>query len=427
MARLREGQPPTVDRRRWTAIGGPQSAVRGRPSPTRIAFLCTSGIDNASPLGRWLPVARELTRHGHELHLLLLHPTYDRLDAAERSFTRDGVQIHHVAQMHVYGQPGARRFFGGPKLAQVALHAVIALARAAIALRPDVLHICKPQPINGAAGWLAAHVLHIPWFVDCDDLEVEANRMSSPLLRAGVDWWERHLPHGAHGVTVNTRFLYERFLRAGIATDRIAYIPNGADATADATADAAIKTHPRCVAYVGTMSTVAHGVDLLLDAFAQVAARVPGSHLLMVGDGDDRPALQARAQALGISDRVTWCGRVPRERARTLLAGAACSVDPVRDEDAMRARSPLKIVESLAAGVPVVTGDVGDRRELLGDGQAGLLVSPSDAAALADAIARVLENDALRAQLAAGARERRMLYRWEVLAEKWAALYSQTA
>jgi len=390
----------------------------------RIVFLCTSGIDNASPRGRWLPVARELARHGHDLHLLLLHPTYDRLPAEQRRMTIDGVHIHHVAQMHVYGAPGQRRFFSGPELALVALRAVAALARAAIALRPDVLHICKPQPINGLAGRIAAAVRRIPWFVDCDDLEVDANRMSSPLLRAGVDWWERRLPRAAHGATVNTTFLRDRLIAGGVPASRIALVPNGAEY------DDAPPARPASqVAYVGAMSTVAHGVDLLIDAFALVAARVPDARLLMIGDGDDRPALQERADRLGIADRIRWCGNLPRARARALLAGAACSVDPVRDEDAMRARSPLKIVESLAAGVPVVTGDVGDRRIVLGaasaEAQAGLLVPPGDAAALADAVARILEDDDLRARLADGARTRRAAYRWDLLAEEWAALYSR--
>lgn len=390
----------------------------------RIVFLCTSGIDNASPRGRWLPVARELARRGHELHLLLLHPTFDRLVAEQRRTTIDGVHVHHVAQMHVYGAPGQRRFFSGPELALVALRAVAALARAAIALRPDVLHVCKPQPINGLAGRIAAAVRRIPWFVDCDDLEVDANRMSSALLRAGVDWWERRLPLAAHGATVNTTFLRDRLIAGGVPAARIALVPNGAEY------DDAPPARPASqVAYVGAMSTVAHGVDLLIDAFALVAARVPDARLLMIGDGDDRPALQERARRLGIADRVTWCGNLPRARARALLAGATCSVDPVRDEDAMRARSPLKIVESLAAGVPVVTGDVGDRRIVLGaasaEAQAGLLVPPGDAAALADAVARMLEDDALRARLADGARMRRAAYRWDLLADEWAALYSR--
>jgi glycosyltransferase involved in cell wall biosynthesis len=177
------------------------------------------------------------------------------------------------------------------------------------------------------------------------------------------------------------------------------------------------------VAYVGTLSTVAHGVDLLLDAFAQVLSRLPEARLLLVGDGDDREALQRQAQMLGIASRTTWVGRVRPEVARHYLMTATCSVDPVYDTPAMRGRSPLKIVESLAAGVPVVTGDVGDRREMLGDGAAGVIVPPGSAEALATGLLAVLTDPGRRSDLAAGARAESERYRWPALAEQWRRLY----
>src|SRR5258708_3776490 len=93
---------------------------------------------------------------------------------------------------------------------------------------------------------------------------------------------------------------------------------------------------------------------------------------------------------------------------------------PPRPRPARRpgVRTPLKIVESLAAGVPVVTGDVGDRAEVLGPA-AGLLVRPGDARALAGGIAELLEHRSLQLRLAAGARQRAEAYRWDRLARVW--------
>jgi glycosyltransferase involved in cell wall biosynthesis len=89
-----------------------------------------------------------------------------------------------------------------------------------------------------------------------------------------------------------------------------------------------------------------------------------------------------------------------------------------------RSRSPLKIVESLASGVPVVTGDVGDRREVLGD-SAGLLVAPGDARALAGGIVAALGDQALHRRLADGARARAERYRWDRLARAWQRVYDR--
>jgi glycosyltransferase involved in cell wall biosynthesis len=394
----------------------------------RIAFLCTSGLDNASPRGRWLPIAREMAKRGHEMHLLLLHPTFDRIGSNERGFALEGVHIAYVGQMHVYGLPGQRRFFDSAELATISLHSAAALARQAIRLKPDILHICKPQPINGLSGWLASRALNRPFYIDCDDYEAEANRVDSEIQRSVIRWWEEHLPRHAAGVTVNTRFLLERCRSLGVTESHIACVPNGANAVKDTCwgdlpAPLQALSGQPVVIYVGTLSTVAHSVDLLLDAFALVLQQMSSARLLMVGDGDDREVLRSQVQRLGIASAVHWVGRVLPEDTPRYFALATCSVDPVRDTPAARGRSPLKIAESLVAGVPVVTGNVGDRREMLADGQAGVLVKAGDASALAEGLMRALCDEALAVKMRRCAREHSQNYAWSRLAERWMSIY----
>jgi glycosyltransferase involved in cell wall biosynthesis len=93
-----------------------------------------------------------------------------------------------------------------------------------------------------------------------------------------------------------------------------------------------------------------------------------------------------------------------------------CAVDPVRDDVHARARCPLKVLESMACGVPVVTGDVGDRRELLGEGRAGLLVRPGDAAALAAGLQTLLADQGTQRTMGQAALREAERYRWDRLA-----------
>lgn len=399
----------------------------------RLAFLCTSGLDDPSPRGRWLPAARQMARAGYLPHLLMLHPTWDQLSA--RVLTIDRVGARYVAQMHVYGYPGARRYYSPLRLLAVASRAALTLAAEAIRLHPAIVIVAKPQPINGLAGILAARALNCPLMVDCDDYEAAANRFGGEWQRRLVAWWEDALPLHAQGITVNTRFLERRCRTLGVATDRLRHIPNGVSAEQFERPPAArlrglrtaldLVDRPTLI-YLGAVSTVAHGLGLLLDSFALVLRRLPEAHLLIVGDGDDRPALAAQSSRLGIARSVRWVGSVPAQAARSYLALADASVDPVTDTPAMAARSPLKVVESLAQGIPVITGDVGDRRETLG-GTAGLIVAPGDTAALAEGIAALLGEPALRAMLAEGARERAEAYRWERLALPWLELLGRLA
>jgi glycosyltransferase involved in cell wall biosynthesis len=345
----------------------------------------------------------------------------------------NGIAAHYVGQMHVYGYPGARRYFGPAQLLLVSLRAALALAAHTIRLRPTIIQIAKAQPINGLAGLLAARWLGCPIMVDCDDYEAAANRFGAAWQRTLVEWWEDRLPLHAMGVIVNTRFLEQRNRTLGVPPARIRYVPNGITAeqflrppTAHVQAlksALGLAGHPTLI-YLGTMSTVAHGVGLLLESFALAYQKMPQARLLMVGDGDERMVLQHKALDLGLSDAVIWTGRVLPQAARAYLALADASTDPVSDTPAMAARSPLKLVESLAQGVPVLTGDVGDRRETLA-GNAGLIIAPGDAEAFAEGIVTLLGDPVLRARLAAGAQIRAEDFRWERLAQPWLALIEE--
>lgn len=405
----------------------------------RIVFLGTSSLDYPSPRGRWLPLAQELVAQGYQARLALLHHAYDQLPINQRRRVFGGVQVEYVAQMHVYGPVGRRRYFGPAALLRVSLVAAIQLARAAVESRwregwsgGDAIHVCKPQPINGLAGVFAARVLGCPLYVDCDDYEAGGNRFGAAWQQRLVRFWEDYLPRVAAGVTVNTRFLQGRCESLGVPSARITYVPNGIAAAR------LVPPDPRSIAglraalglgdapvamYVGTLSQTTHNVGLLLQAFALVAARLPDARLLLVGDGEDRAALQEQARQLGIGDRALFAGPVPPAAVPVYLALAACSVDPVADDAVAAARSPLKIVESLASGVPVVTGDVGDRAEMLAQ-TAGVLVRPGAARALADGIVALLGDCSLQVRLAVGARARAEAYRWDRLAQVWATIYA---
>src|SRR5690242_7273996 len=103
----------------------------------QITFLATSSLDYPSPRGRWLPLAQELVAQGFGTRLALLHHSYDRLPAHLRQQVSGGVQVEYVAQMHVYGPVGRRRYFGPAALLRVSLVAAIQLARAAVRLGGD--------------------------------------------------------------------------------------------------------------------------------------------------------------------------------------------------------------------------------------------------------------------------------------------------
>jgi glycosyltransferase involved in cell wall biosynthesis len=400
----------------------------------RITFLLTQGLESPSGLGRYWPLAKELARLGHAVTVLALHPDFGALE--ERRFAREGVRVHYVAQMHVLKRASTKRYFGPMRLLWVITWATWRLTWCALRTPSDVYHLGKPHPMNGVAG-LVLHFLGRQVYLDCDDYEAVSNRFSGAWQRRIVAWFEDRLPGIAAGVTVNTRFVARRLEALGVPTDRILYVPNGVDrarfarferptpgsAEADRLRRDLDLEGRRVVCYVGSMSLASHPVDLLLEALEIVRRVVPDVVLLLVGGGEDLATLQARARELELGDAVRFVGRVSPDRVPAYYGLAEVSIDPVRDDWVARARSPLKLFESLAVGTPVVTGDVGDRRASLE--HAGLLVKPGSASALGQAIAHVLQHPDEVQSMRDAAASLQSRYYWDVLVHEFEQVYGE--
>jgi glycosyltransferase involved in cell wall biosynthesis len=129
-------------------------------------------------------------------------------------------------------------------------------------------------------------------------------------------------------------------------------------------------------------------------------ARVPEAKLLVIGDGDQRPALELRAREVDLNGRVVFRGARPRGEVLRALAGAHAALLSSEWENL-----PHAAVEALAVGTPVIATAVGGVPEVVDDGENGLLVAAGRPDALAAAVARLVEEPGLRDRLAAGARE----------------------
>lgn len=396
----------------------------------RLLFLLTQSLDYPSGLGRYWPLAKELVRQGHQVQIAALHPTLESLSV--RTIHDEAVEIRYVGPMHVRQQGNERQYYGTLGLGLAVMRASWGLTWQSLLSDSDTLHLCKPHPMNGLA-WLLSHWLRgRKLYLDCDDYEAESNRYSGDWEKRVVTFWEDKLPRFARGITVNTRFTQKRLESLGYPVEQIIYVPNGIERQRFSDLDPARANSLRSqlglgdgpvILYVGSLSSPSHPVDLLLDAFALVAPRYPSARLLIVGGGEDYAIIRQRAQDMNLKGSVIMAGRVdPSEVPDYYLLGDV-SVDPVHDDLTARARSPLKLFESMATGTPVITSDVGDRREYLKGNQAGLLVAPGSAEPLAKGLVSLLGDPERRKLMGAKGLELAEQFYWDVQVHQFVRVY----
>ncbi|HZB22655.1 MAG TPA: glycosyltransferase family 4 protein [Gaiellaceae bacterium] len=226
-----------------------------------------------------------------------------------------------------------------------------------------------------------------------DEFQREARGARTRFLRATRD---RALRSARH-VFCPSAYLRDIALLWGLDSQRVSVLPNPAPGVPPLPSRENLRAEvgfdDKTLVFAGRL-----GPQKALGVLLQALTRVPDVALVVAGDGPERAALERQARDLGIDRRVSFLGAVPREQVLRLFRAADASVLP-----SAWGNFPHTVVEALAVGCPVIATAVGGVPEVVRDGANGLLVAPGDATALAAAIQRFFEDEALRPKLSAAA------------------------
>lgn len=294
------------------------------------------------------------------------------------------------------------------------------LVHAARGFRPHVIHV-QCFSANGIYATALASLLRVPLVVTLqgetvmDDGDIYGR---SAVMRGGLRLGLRR----ARVVTGCSRFVIDDAVRRfGLLPGAGAVVPNGVDTDREEAHLPLELPFGRFVLGLGRV-VEKKGFDLLLDAFARLAPGRPELGLVVGGDGDARARLATRARELGLDGRVALPGTLSRGQVAWAMQNAAVFVLPSRVEP-----FGIVVLEALRAGRPVVVSRRGGAPEIVRDGREGLVVDPFDTCALAGAIARVLDDDALGERLASAGAARVDEFGWAEIAARYREIYRSLA
>jgi glycosyltransferase involved in cell wall biosynthesis len=426
----------------------------------RIALLAPFGLQPKGTVqARILPLAHALGMRGHQVRVVI--PPWDDPDASmsrhDQVKLATGTPEGEAAGVHIvtlplpkrmadsvaftYGllkealNPSGRRFAGMASAAEVAQEEA---ARALATFHAEIVHVFKPVGYTGLAGF-ALSALRVPWVLDVDDWEgrdgwADVNAYT-PAQRASITLMEALLPRMAPEVTAASRTLEARVWDRGLARNRVTYLPNGVwrekygawaqngHENADLRATLGLIGKPTVLLYTRfDVFPLAWPLTIL----HHIVTEHPDAHLLVVGQGlqGEEIAFLDRAESMGLREHVVMAGFVQGDDLPACLSLADVCIYPMQDTLLNRAKSPMKVLEPMLLGIPMVAHRVGQAAEFIGDG--GVLVRPGDLPGMASAVSTLLRDPAARVRLGQQAQARVWeRFNWEHLSRGAEAAYER--
>lgn len=280
---------------------------------------------------------------------------------------------------------------GASRILNWCSYALTSFVRGVRARPLDVVYGSSPHLLAALTAWAIARIRRKPFVLEIRDVwpQVLADMGTlapSSIVYRILERLETFLYRHADRIVYMAEGVRDHIESRGISPDRLLFIPNGADA------DDFVPSRPReesrshygfdgVVAVYAGAHGPANGLDLLLDAAAELAVSHPQLRIVLVGAGATKPQLVERARRDGITN-VTFMDPIPKTEIPNLLAAADIGVHCLADVDLFRSGvSPNKLFDYMAAGLPVITNTPGVVEAFVNASGGGSAVAPRGFAA----------------------------------------------
>ena len=284
--------------------------------------------------------------------------------------------------------------------------------------RPDVIIATSPQLLVGLAGWWLAFARRIPFVFEVRDLWPESlpavgmgdeNSVLHRSLSAVSNFLYRH---SDHIVVVAPAFKEYLIQRRQVPAEKISVVENGVETDLFSPGAPGANSSLRhelgangkfLVCYVGTMG-MAHGLETLLDAAAQLQKENVDVRFLLIGEGAVKERIKALAQTRGLAN-VRFLDQQPHDKIPAFISASDACLVLLRKTEIFKTVIPTKMLEFMSCGRPVILGVDGQARKIVEEAEAGIVIEPENSAALVAAIQRLAADPNLGQKLGRQGRE----------------------
>ncbi len=275
---------------------------------------------------------------------------------------------------------------------------------------PDLVWGTSPPIFQGATAWALARLKRVPFLFEVRDLwpafAVAVGVLKNPILIKLSEGLEKFLYRHADQVVVNSPGYLQHVQSRGAA--RVELVPNGTDTSMfSPEVDGASfrRSHGLGSGFVAVYAG-AHGLSNDLGVVLGAAKLLLGRtdiKIVLLGDGKDKPALQAQASREGLTNLV-FISPVPKLEVPVALSAADACIAILKPLTLYQTTYPNKVFDYMAAGKPVILAIEGVIKDVIENAGAGIPVPPGDPQALAQAIQKLADDPPLARQMGRQAR-----------------------
>lgn len=378
----------------------------------RLLYL-NHNFRNYGTYFRAMPMAEHMVSRGHQVTLLTVSPT---LRTRASWSIVNGVRL---GEMPNFGQMNSGGGYGPLdnfyRLAYTTAHSY------------DIVHMFDHKPNATFAGF-PGRIRGAKLIADWADWwggpgGLNDVRRRIPAVGKFEEWWEVASKHWANGVTATSTVLQQRAIEHHCSPDRVIYLPTGAAierirriSVEEARQRLNLPTDRRIVGYIGGLARP--GLEKIMSAMQQL------DDIWLIAVGPASPEVYEIAQSFGVADRLWQTGLVVGEAVTTYLGCADILCIPMTDAAADRGRQPVKLMDYMAAGRPVVAGPVGDVKTIVEKYSVGLFAD--DRPSFLEAFRHLYANADLRKKMGQTARHvAETVFNWNTLAEQLEVFYTR--